>query len=230
MVFEHAKPRSPGEVAKLPACPDVVAAAKERGVTRIVHFTTARGLVGILAKRAVMSRKRLPEDKYIEHVYRSNAEDRKDVEWLDYVNLSVERINDWMFRHSERWHAAEGNPWVVLSFDPAILGHPGVVFTTTNNKYPACERAEGIEGFGRMFADRVYGYNRKQHDRGGKQPSWPTDRQAEVLYPQQLHCDRLLCIGTQKEHTIDMIAGALAGVSDVSGMDVLVRHAPEEFQ
>ena len=230
MVFEHARPRSPGELAKLPARPDVVAAAKERGVTRVVHFTTARGLVGILAKRAVMSRKRLPEEKYLEHIYRPNAANRKDGAWLDYVNLSVERINDWMFVHSERWHAAERNPWVILSFDPEILGHPGVVFTTTNNIYPACERAEGIEGFSRMFADRVYGRCGERHFRNGKQPSWPTDRQAEVLYPRQVCCDHLLCIGTQKEQTIDMIAGALAGALKASDIDVCVRHTPEEFQ
>ena len=78
-----------------------------RGITQVVHFTTVSGAIGILASNAIKSRARLPKDKYISHVYRPNSQTRKDELWLDYVNLSTERINDWMFQHSERWHAAE---------------------------------------------------------------------------------------------------------------------------
>ena len=130
-----ARPRTEEEIAGLPPCPEVVTEAKQRGVTQVVHFTTVRGAVGVLGSGFVKSRKRLPKDEHLEFVYRRNAKFRKDTAWLDYVNLSIERINDWMFGASVRWHATEGNPWVVLSFDPQILAHPGVVFTTTNNIY-----------------------------------------------------------------------------------------------
>ena len=168
-----------GELESLSYCPDVLAAADRINVTKILHFTTMSGLVGILASNAVKSRHRLPEDKHLEHVYTPNVRIRKDALWLDYVNLSIERINDWMFETSQRWHANEGNPWVVLSFGPQILSHPGVVFTTTNNIYPDCLRAKGLAGFERMFANQVRGRFGKIHNRARKLPAWPTDRQAK---------------------------------------------------
>ena len=222
-----ARPRSPDEIALLPACPEVIVAADERGVRNVMHFTTMTGAVGILAAGAVKSRERLPEDKFLEYVYRPNATCRKDTAWLDYVNLSVERINDWMFDASRRWHAAEGNPWVVLSFSPEILGHPGVVFTTTNNIYPACTRAEGLTGFERMFAETVLGRYNVIHNRGDNLPAWPTDRQAEVLYPGELSCEHLQRIDAQTEDAVDGIHGMLSGLQVKK---VTVCHAPEVFE
>lgn len=221
-----ARPRMAEEIAGLLFCPEVAAAAKERGVTQVVHFTTVRGAVGVLWSGFVKSRLRLPQDEHLEYVYRPNANFRKDTAWLDYVNLSIERINDWMFDTSVRWHATECNPWVVLSFDPQILAHPGVVFTTTNNIYPTCRRAEGLAGFSDMFADVVLGRYNSRHDRRGKPPAWPTDRQAEVLYPLELSCKFLQRIDVQTEAALDDVHGALGGL----GLDVPVRYAPEVFQ
>ena len=222
----EAHPRTPDNVARLPQRPEVVVAAEERGIRDVVHFTTTNGAVGVLASRAVKSRTRLPKDKYLEHVYRPNAELRKDQAWFDYVNLSISRINDWMFDASTRWHAADGNPWVVLSFAPCILGHPGVIFTTTNNIYPACRRAEGLSGFSRLFANSVRGRYNELHDRTDKEPAWTTDRQAEVLYPGELSCTYLQRIDVQQEETVDLIHGMMG----VFGMSVPVRHAPEVFE
>ena len=221
-----ARPRTEEEIAGLPPCPEVVTEAKQRGVTQVVHFTTVRGAVGVLGAGFVKSRKRLPKDKYLQFVYQPNVDVRKDTAWIDYVNLSIERINDWMFSTSERWHAPEGNPWVVLSFDPRILAHPGVVFATTNNIYPSCRRAEGVAGFSDLFAGVVLGRYNSRRDRHGKPPAWPTDRQAEVLYPGELSCQYLQRIDVQTEAAFDDVHGALGGL----GMDVPVSYAPEVFQ
>lgn len=220
-----ARPRTAEEMASLPRCPEVVMAAKARGITDIVHFTTVGGAVGVLATGAVKSRKRLPIEEYLEHVYRPNAANRKDIEWLDYVNLSIARINDWMFETSARWHIENDNPWVVLAFDPALLGDPGVVFATTNNIYPACRRAEGLQGFNNLFADSVSGRYDAKHDRAGKPSDWPTDRQAEVLYPVELPCGYLRRIDVQREEVTETIHGMLAAL----GLNAPVRHAPEVF-
>ena len=222
----EASPRTEEEIRSLPACPDVAMAAECRGITQVVHFTTVSGAIGILASNAIKSRARLPKDKYISHVYRPNSQTRKDELWLDYVNLSTERINDWMFQHSERWHAAEGNPWVVLSFHPCILAHPGVVFTTTNNIYPACMRAEGLAGFTRIFSNGIKGRYGTWHDRTNKLDAWPTDRQAEVLYPGELPCVHLQRIDVQVEESLDTIHGILSGLD----REISVRHAPEAFE
>ena len=221
-----AHPRTPDEVATLPRCPEVVAAATGRGVTQVVHFTTVRGVTGVLAKRAVKSRKRLPEEDYLEHVYQPNAKFRKDGAWLDYVNLSISGINDWMFDSSVRWHAHEDNPWVVLVLDVELLGDPGVVFATTNNIYPACQRQEGLGGFDALFAPTVKGWYGTVHDRDGKQPDWPTDRQAEVLYPGEVPCRYLRRIDVQRADVVDSIHGILGGLR----LTVPVRHAPEVFE
>ena len=222
----EASPRTTDEVARLPLCPDVVAAATRRGVADVLHFTTVRSAIGVLAKGAVRSRHRLNDDQYLEHIYRPNAPFRKDDEWLDYVSLSIARINEWLFGFSStRWHVKDNNPWVVMSFDPQILGHPGVVFATTNNIYPACRRAEGVDGFERLFSDPIYGRYGRRYDRTDRRPDWPTDRQAEVLYPGEVSCAYLQRIDVQMEETIEKICGVLAGLQ----LTVPIRHAPEVF-
>lgn len=222
-----AHPRTPKEILSLPDCPDIAEAVQRRRISQVVHFTTTAGAVGILAARAIKSRARVSKDDYLEHVFRPNATVRKDCAWIDYVNLSVERINEWMLESSIRWHPMDKNPWVVLSFHPRVLAHPGVVFTTTNNIYPACLRAEGLAGFCRMFAATVLGRYSHRHVRTDDMPAaWPTDRQAEVLYPGELSYDHLLRIDVQLERSLEDIDGAIG----VLGLDVPVRLAPEVFE
>ena len=225
--YVPARPRMTEEITKLPTRPEVLAAAIRLGVQRVVHFTTLTGTVGILATRALKSRARLPEEKYLEHVYKPNAPFRKDNDWLDYVNLSVERVNDRMLNSSRSWHPADENFWVVLSFAPEVLTHPGVVFTTTNNIYPKCTRAEGLAGFERMFADTVVGRYGRLHNRDGKQAAWTTDRQAEVLYTGELSCKHLLGIDVQTSDAFESIHGAL-GSFELEGVKVCL--APEVFK
>ena len=219
-------PRAAREIEGLPDCPEILQEAGNRGITQVVHFTTLRGAVGVLAAGALKSRAGVREDEYLEQVYRPNANFRKDPEWLDYVNLSIQRINEWMFQTSTRWHPLEIGSWVVLSFHPRILAHPGVVFTTTNNIYPSCERAEGLSGFRRMFAETVRGYYGQALGREGKLASWSTDRQAEVLYPGEVSCDHLQRIDVQGEPSLETIHGAMGALN----ANVPVLHAPEVFQ
>jgi hypothetical protein len=224
---QDVRPRTSDEVAHLTSCPDVLAAATSRRITDVVHFTTITGAVGILASRALKSRHRLPKEHYLEHVYRPNALHRtRDAQWLDYVNISISRINDWMFDTSERWHIADGVSWVVLSFEPNILSHPGVVFATTNNIYPACHRAEGVAGFNQLFDDPVFGRYSSRHTRAGLPDHFTTDRQAEVLYPGEVDVQYLQRIDVQVEEALDDVHGALGALDH----RVPVRHAPEVFE
>jgi hypothetical protein len=97
---------------------EVATLVVERGITEVLHFTTApHGLVGICATGAVRSHDRLEEDKYIEHIYAPNCADRlKDAEWTDYVNLSISQVNKYMLDKSQDWHPPEtGIWWAVLS-------------------------------------------------------------------------------------------------------------------
>src|SRR4051794_21817184 len=96
----------PGTPDAVRSDPAVAALIAERGITEVLHFTTApNGMVGICATGAVRSREQLDEDKYIEHIYAPNCADRlKDAEWMDYVSLSISRVNKWMLDRSEGWH------------------------------------------------------------------------------------------------------------------------------
>jgi hypothetical protein len=193
-----------------------------RGIAEVLHFTTNKGLTGILAEGAVLPRKRLPEHKYLEHVYEPNAETRKDLRWLDYVNLSISRINTEYFGHSARWHAHQDLWWCALAFDPAILSDEGVFFATTNNIYTGCRRAGGVNGLEALFAERVRRWSGNNVERPEGMPEeLTTCPQAEVLYPGPLSLDRLL--------KVYVATGPHADIAS-SSCDILLRsdEAPDE--
>ncbi len=147
--------------------------------------------------------------------------------WADHVSLSISRINDWMFGASERWHIRDGVSWAVVSLTPDLLSYPGVVFSTTNNIYPARLHGEGASGFERMFAESVVGrYGEVKRRLPGHPQQWTTDRQAEVLYPREVPIAYVQRIDVQTAQCHDDVAGML-GALDV---EVDVRHAPQVFE
>lgn len=163
-----------------------------RGITEVLHFTTNTGLIGILGEGRVLSRARLPERKYVEHVYRPNATVRRDGPWLDHVNLSVSRLNWEYFEHSRGWHADRDVWWCALVFDAAVLAGPDVLFATTNNIYSGCRRASGADGLEALFAPRVVRWMGNVAEREARTPNrWTTCHQAEVLVPSEVPTDRL---------------------------------------
>lgn len=163
---------------------DVIA---KRGISEILHFTTNAGLLGVFAVASILPRADLPEEKYLEYVYRPNAAYRKDAAWTGHVSLSISRVNTNFFGASRNWHSATDLWWCVVSIDPIILTHDNVVFATTNNIYPACRRATGPAGLEALFAPEVAGrYSETTRRTPGMPDNWTTDVQAEVLYPRPL--------------------------------------------
>lgn len=221
----EAVPRAEEQIALLPEQPLVVAAAVDRGITEIVHYTTMNNVIGILATSLQCSSK-VQDNPKVEKVFGPNCPDRsRDAAWLEYVNLSVSRINHWIFASSrDRWHPDA--VWVVLAFDVEILGHPGVVFTTTNNAYPACLRAEGLPGFERMFAEPLLGYNSRPFDRRGLPDHHTSDHCAEVLYPVAVDTTFLNTIYTNTDDDAEHLSGILSALS----LDVDVVVNPRMFR
>lgn len=204
-----------------------------RGIQEILHFTKgSAGLTGILHVEAVQSRYRLERDHRLTYIFEPNAAFRKDTDWLDYVNLSISEINSAFFAASGNWHKEAGEWWVILSFDPVIAEHPGVVFTTTNNFYTGVQRAQGPEGLQASFADRIL----RWHDwrkgdvvalrRAGTPDHLTTCEQAEILYPKEVSTQFLRRIyvrdGEDKDDTM-----AQLDVLGHGGVEVVV--APERF-
>jgi hypothetical protein len=205
-----------------------------RGITEVLHFTTNRGIVGSIASGAVLSRARLPKEAYLSHILKVNATTRPEAsaffdrsrDWLDYVNLSISEVNSRFFRISRGWHIDEDVWWGILSFDPAIMTHQGVVFTTTNNGYPLCIREEGSSGLDRLFSDSIKCKVGWTIVRRARADSLPTCEQAEVLYPEQLSIDFLRRVYVREGDHHDQVTGWLAEF----GLDhVEAVLAPEKF-
>jgi hypothetical protein len=214
--------------AQNPIDREIIEFADKRDITEVLHFTTNTGLIGMLGRGAVLSRKLLPEDRYLTHVYSPNCEVRKDPAWTNYVNLSISRINGWMFETSTRWHQTDDVWWAILSFESSVLADPGVWFTTTNNIYPARRRGQGAAGLAALFDEEVASRYGTIIRRPADHPAaWPTDRQAEALYPNKLGLDRLQQIYVRDENHIDSVYGMFAGVSSVNPVRILC--SPEVF-
>ena len=188
-------------------------------IKELLHFTTNRGLVGTLAAGTLLSRYRLPEEKYLEHILHVNAANRpeansffdKSANWLDYVNLSIGELNHRYFEVSQRWHLGRDVWWVILSFDPVIASHDGVFFATTNNSYDRCIRATGAGGLELLFGSVIH---RKSPNwsvlRGRRDVSLPTCEQAEVLYPGFIPAALLRRVYVREEEHHDLVSGWLA--------------------
>lgn len=199
----------------------IEAVIARRGIREVLHFTTHQGILGILDCRAVRPRAALKRSERLEHILRMNTRREYDPEWKSFVNLSITRINGTLFDISSiHWHPDVW--WVVLSFDPIIMAHPGVYFSTTNNAYPATRRARRSKGLEALFARRVYGRFGTVIARTPETPdNHTTCPQAEVLYPGELSTDWLQRIYVKTEEDRDDVHGMLAAVSHRT-IDVVV--------
>ena len=151
-----------------------------------------------------------------------NAAFRKDLDWLDYVNLSISRINSRFFSSSNRWHRDKGIWWCILALDPEILTHDGVYFATTNNRYSGVRRAPGIEGLEVLFAPQSVQWEGRTVVRSASLPrSCPTCEQAEVLYPGEVSTRFLRRIYVATADDASDVHGQLAAL-DHSPVDVVV--------
>jgi hypothetical protein len=200
---------------------------QQRGIKEVVHFTMSKGLLGILATGEVLSRQRITDHEILEFIARMNADRVLDPRFKDYVNLSVSEVNHRFFTTSStKWHP--NDKWAVLGFDPAILAHDGVIFVTTNNAYPSCERAKGDGGIKAVFEPKVSGLYGNQVTRVTGMPDHlTTDEQAEVLYPRRLSIDYLRKIYVRDGDFQDQVHAHLGAVAPALDVEVIV--APERF-
>jgi hypothetical protein len=184
---------------------------QKRGIKEVLHFTTHKGLLGSLHSGAVKSRKRLPAEVNLEFIYQPNAITRKDAQWLDFVNLSISRINKDFFNASCRWHRAEDLWWCILSFDPSIIEHDGVYFVTTNNIYTGVRRGTGALALENVFAPRITRWSDNIVTRSEELPeNFPTCGQSEILYPGELSVKHLRHIYVTRNEDADEVYAQLA--------------------
>ncbi|TPK40992.1 DarT ssDNA thymidine ADP-ribosyltransferase family protein [Mesorhizobium sp. B2-5-3] len=181
----------------------------ERGVQEIVHFTTNHGCLGSLYTKLLQSRQQLRGDPLVEYLFEPNVAFRKDTAFVDYVSLSVSHINTDFYRTcADSWHRDEPIFWCIMSFDPAVLGHPGVIFATTNNIYTGVTRGQGLAGFDGMFAKTITRWHGNVVHRANHLPAnLPTCTQAEALVPTAVSTDYLQRIYVQSANDQSEVVG-----------------------
>jgi len=190
---------------------------QHRGISEVLHFTTNRGIVGILAKGALLSRQQLEKEQYLQRVLHVNAASRsesldgfdKSEDWLDYVNLSISEINRRYFEYSLKWHKDADIWWGILVFDPLVMTHEGAYFATTNNVYEHCVRAAGNTGLEQLFQECVQRKGDWNANRLRRAAHLTTCEQAEVLYPEQVSVEFLRRIYVQEDEHHDQARGWL---------------------
>lgn len=186
----------------------------DREITEILHFTTNKGLLGILDSKGLTSRARLAENHRLEFILKYNSDIRKDKDWLDYVNLSISRINSAFFNSSDRWHVDSNIWWCILSFKPEILKHPNVSFATTNNIYTGVQRGSGCEGLESLFGSQTTRWHSNIVKRNPDlHTKYPTCEQAEVLYPALVSTEFLQCIYVRDEESYDQVHAQIIGTN-----------------
>jgi ssDNA thymidine ADP-ribosyltransferase, DarT len=196
-----------------------------RGIEELLHFTTNRGALGILASKAIKSRARLGADPMLEKIFYPNAEDRsRDADWLDYVNFSVTEINSRFFSISaNNWHRDKDFWWAIFSIAPEVMAHDSVHFTSTNNMYSGVRRQPGEAGLESMFAPRITQFGASVIRRpAAAAASLPTCNQAEVLYPGELSTQYVQLVYAHSERDADELAGQMAAVGHPE-VRILVR-------
>ena len=206
---------------------DIIAA---RHIESVLHFTSNRGSLGVLAAGALKARRRLDADAQLKHIFYPNARDRsRDAAWHDYVNLSITRINEWFFQRSAgSWHKEQDFWWCILDFSPEILSHDGVVFTTTNNIYTGVSRGEGAAGLDALFAPQIVRWRGNVVTRQATDPpNFTTCSQAEVLYPGEVSTRFLQRVYVSQDKDGDELAGQIAMIGHPK-VEILTR--PELFE
>ncbi len=188
---------------------------ERRGIEELLHFTTNRGALGILASNAIKPRARLAADPMLEKIFYPNAENRsRDAPWHDYVNLSLTAINSKFFSISaNNWHRDKDFWWAIFAIAPDVMAHDGVHFTTTNNMYSGVQRQVGSAGLEAMFAPQITKWIGSVVPRSDKAlDNTPTCNQAEVLYPGELSTQYVRLIYVHSEKDADELAGQMAAV------------------
>ncbi|ELN6934493.1 DarT ssDNA thymidine ADP-ribosyltransferase family protein [Vibrio navarrensis] len=184
----------------------------ELEINEVLHFTTNFGLVGIFSLNKLVSRDQLGKEQALEYITRYNSKFRSDPQWTSYVNLSLSRINSSFFEYSKSWHQGPYDFWVILAFDPAILNHEDVVFTTTNNIYRnECIRGSGNEGLMKLFEPKILAKRGFVKLRPIEFPrNWTTCEEAEVLYPNEIDLSYLTKLYVPDENTLALACAALS--------------------
>lgn len=171
---------------------------------------------------------RVKNDDFLLDYIRFNDESRLDGR-RDCINLSIQRINNFLFRRFKERFERSCDLWCILEINPAVAEKTDVVFTIANAASSYVKRygtKSGIEGLKAMFADSV-NTGKRTESRAGVPENCPTSRQAEVLYPGKISTDDIHSIIVQNEEYGDRVNAALE-MEKVNPLPK-IRVSPDDF-
>lgn len=196
-----------------------------RKIEKLIHFTTNRGLVGVLATKKLLPRRLLGAEQMLEHVLQVNCCTRRDTNWDGHTSLSISVPNRFFLKAAMRWHPDCW--WCAIALDPNLMCDPDVVFSTTNNIYTGVKRGKDLPGFEALFEMAVNQYLNRWVRRSPTLPAWqPTDEQAEVLYPGKIDLSRAFAIYVADDETASK---AEAAVETLGASRLQVSVVPDFF-
>ncbi|MGW3227302.1 DarT ssDNA thymidine ADP-ribosyltransferase family protein [Kitasatospora sp. NPDC001095] len=198
--------------------------ARQRGITRLCHFTKAVNLGHILATGELRGAAALRSST---EGFRPTDQQRLDG-YLHHINCSVEYPNTW-YLDKVREQDPHFKEWVVLALDPQLLDLPGAGFCPYNAARRAgAGVAEGAAAFEAMFATEVIGNAVRRRE--PRHPTWgPTDDQAEVLLPGPVSATRISAVIVPTEEQAELERYRLAVHLGTAGLLPTMLVAPELF-
>lgn len=209
---------------------DIPTFLASRGITEVLHFTPHDGAFGILSTGFLLPNAEVKAEKRLEFVLKLNVQERKDRQWAGHNSMSITVPNHQFLRYSRNTHGTGISWWCIFAFDPIILAHPDVVFTSGNNTWPNTRRVKSYQGLVGMFADNVPGRYDSIITRHASLPAnVPTSYEAEVLYKGRLPLQYMRHVYFEdQEHADEFFAEAsVFGVALPEGAVVL---RPELFR
>lgn len=177
---------------------EVQRACRERGISRLCHFTPSRNLahiacdeIGVLASRHLKENERT--------VFNPTDLDRMD-NHEGHICCSIEYPNAWYF---ETARAKEHlfPDWVVLLIRPDYLWQDETLFSPRNAAAGYGRMLKGgIDGFNALYAPSVQGSGGRTYERTpNRLPCIPTDDQAEVLIADSILLRDVLAVVVRDE-------------------------------
>jgi hypothetical protein len=204
-------------------------AARKRGISRLIHFTPAENLIGmigtgnILPQQELLAYARIRKDAFLLDYIRINDALRYDGR-RDCINLSIQHPNAYLFRRFREQHKP-CDLWVVLTLPVECLDIPGTVFTTGNAASSHVRKhgtATGIDGFEALFSDHLISANMQGSRtlaRGVLASQYPTDIQAEVLLPAPVDLMRIVSFSVENEEHARRLTGMFRCTSAIALSD-----------
>jgi hypothetical protein len=172
--------------------------ARQRGITRLCHFTPSRNLISIArGEVGILATRRLRLDE--QAVFTPTDPYRLD-RHEDFVCCSVQYPNAWFLDKAQERERLFRD-WVILLLAPSYLWMRGTRFSPRN---AAADRgqfiAEGEPAFRALFAQEVRGAYDRIYSRSARHlPECPTDDQAEILVPDQVRFADILGVVVRDE-------------------------------